>query len=66
MNVEVSNEASEDILGLVSTVDLDLHVIVAKRSEGWDQPCEGIGVLVSSSVCAWGGGREVLSVERDG
>jgi hypothetical protein len=66
-DVEVSNEASVLVLGLVSlgSVNGDHGMVVAERGERWDQPSDGVGVLVSSSVLPWGCGGEVLSVEGD-
>ncbi len=53
VDVKVSDEASEDVLVFVVTVDLDLGVVVAEGSERGDQPVEGICVLISSTVLAW-------------
>ena len=53
VDVEVSDEASEDISVLVRSVHLNLGVVVTEGSERGDQPVEGICVLVSSTVLAW-------------
>ena len=66
MDVEVGDEASEDVFVFVGAVDLDLGVVVTEGSERGDQPIEGIGVLITSAVGTWVGGGKVLSIEING
>lgn len=54
-DVEVCDEAGEDVTVLVGTVDLDLSVVVTEGSEGGNEPGDGVGILVSSTVLPWGG-----------
>lgn len=66
LNVEVGNKASPLVGILVGTMHCDHGVVVAKRSERGDQPGDGVGVLITSTVLSWGVAGEILSVQRDG
>ncbi len=66
VDVEVGDEASEDVFVFVGTVDLDLGMVVTKGCERGDQPIESIGVLITSAVGTWIGGGKVLSIEING
>ncbi len=63
VDVEVSDEAGEDVLVFVVTMDLDLDMVVTEKSERGDQPIEGICVLVSSTVLALAARGKILSIK---
>lgn len=47
LDVKVGNEAGKDVLVLVGTVNADLSMIVTERGKAWDQPSDGVSVLVT-------------------
>lgn len=66
LDVEVGNETGVNIVVLVSSVDLDLSVIVTEGSKAWNGPCDGVGVFVSSTIATGVVWLEILRIEVDG
>ena len=66
MDVEVGVEAGVVLSVNVRPVNDDLHLVVAERSERGNQPRDGIGVFVTSTVLSGMTRVEILSVKSDG